>query len=305
MTTDNTPSKWQAWLLAARLRTLPLATACILLGAFMAAVDGVFRWGVTVLALVTAVLLQILSNLANDYGDSVHGADSTARRGPKRAVQSGLISARAMRTGMVITAIAAAVTGLALIWLAFGGQARSMLLTFVGLGAAAIAAAVLYTNGIKPYGYAGLGDLFVLVFFGWVGVMGTYFLQAQTFNWLVMLPATSCGLLAVGVLNINNIRDIESDRQAGKFSVPVRIGLDMARRYHWLLLGGAVGMAVVYVVLTYHAPWQFLFVLSLPLLWNNGRIVATAPPHTLNPMLKQLSLSTLVFIISFGVGQIL
>jgi 1,4-dihydroxy-2-naphthoate octaprenyltransferase len=305
MTTDNTPSKWQAWLLAARLRTLPLATACILLGSFMAAVDGAFRWGVAVLALVTAVLLQILSNLANDYGDSVHGADSAARQGPKRAVQSGLIPAHAMRTGMIITATAAAITGLALIWLAFGGQAFNMLLIFVGLGAAAIAAAVLYTNGIKPYGYAGLGDLFVLIFFGWVGVMGTYFLQARTFNWLVMLPATSCGLLAVGVLNINNIRDIESDRQAGKFSVPVRIGLDRARLYHWLLLGGAVGLAVVYVVLTYHSPWQFLFVVSLPLLWKNGRIVATAPPHTLNPMLKQLSLSTLVFIISFGVGQIL
>ena len=305
MTTNASPSVTKAWVLAARPRTLPLAIACIALGSFMAAVDGDFRWGVTLLAVVTAVFLQILSNLANDYGDSVHGADSSARLGPKRAVQSGLISANAMKTAMGLTALGAAVSGLALLWVAFGDQAWTMLLIFLGLGAAAIAAAVLYTNGIKPYGYAGLGDLFVFIFFGWVGVMGTYFLQAQAFNWLVLLPATSCGLLAVAVLNVNNIRDIESDRQAGKFSLPVRLGLQKARLYHWLLLVGAVVAAFVYTVVTYDAIWQFLFVVALPLLWLNGRTVANSPPHTLNPMLKQLSLSTLVFILAFGVGQIL
>lgn len=293
----------QAWIRAARPRTLPLAIACIALGGFMAAVDGVFRWPVTALAIVTAVFLQILSNLANDYGDSVHGADSAQRVGPQRAVQSGLISPQAMKGAMGVAALLAAVSGLALLWVAFGDNALGLLVVFLLLGAGAIAAAVLYTNGIRPYGYAGLGDLFVLIFFGWVGVMGTYFLQAQTFHWAVMLPATSCGLLAVGVLNVNNIRDIASDRQAGKLSLPVRLGLDRARLYHWALLGGAVMAALIYVLATYRSPWQFLFVVSLPLLWHNGRTVATAPTHTLNPMLKQLSLSTLVFIITFGVGQ--
>lgn len=295
----------KAWIGAMRPRTLPLAIACIGLGGFMAAADGRFSWPVTLLSVVTAVFLQILSNLANDYGDSVHGADSPSRIGPKRAVQSGLISARAMQTAMGITALLAAVSGLALVWVAFGDRAWTMLLIFLGLGAAAIAAAVLYTNGIKPYGYAGLGDLFVFIFFGWVGVMGTYFLQAQTLNWLVLLPATSVGLLAVAVLNVNNIRDIESDREAGKLSAPVRLGLARARIYHWLLLGGAVAAALLYVLLAYTSPWQWLFVLSLPLLWRNGRTVATAPPHTLNPMLKQLSLSTLLFVLTFGLGQIL
>lgn len=304
-TTQGSPSLFKAWVLAARPRTLPLAIACIMLGSFMAAVDGAFRGGVAGLALITAVFLQILSNLANDYGDSVHGADHVERLGPKRAVQSGLISPQAMKTAMGLTALAAAVSGLALLWLAFGDRAWTMLIVFVGIGVAAIAAAVLYTNGLKPYGYAGLGDLFVLIFFGWVGVMGTYFLQTQMLNWLVMLPATSCGLLAVAVLNVNNIRDIESDRQAGKFSLPVRLGLDRARLYHWLLLSGAVVAGAVYVLVTFSAIWQFLFVVSLPLLWKNGRTVATAPPHTLNPMLKQLSLSTLIFILTFGIGQLL
>lgn len=302
---QTTMTQRQAWISAARPRTLPLAIACIALGGFMAAVDGAFRWDVTLLAIVTAVFLQILSNLANDYGDSIHGADSAQRLGPRRAVQSGLISPQAMKTAMGVTALLAAISGLALLWAAFGGNALGLLLVFLLLGAAAIAAAVLYTNGIRPYGYAGLGDLFVLIFFGWVGVMGAYFLQAQTLNWAVMLPATSCGLLAVAVLNVNNIRDIESDRQAGKRSLPVRLGLDRARAYHWALLGGAALAALLYVLLTYHSPWQFLFIVSLPLLWKNGRAVATAPPHTLNPMLKQLSLSTLIFIFTFGVGQLL
>ncbi len=304
-TTQSMPTKTQAWISAMRPRTLPLAIACIVMGAFLAAADGSFRWSVTVLSVLTAVFLQILSNLANDYGDSIHGADHVERSGPKRAVQAGLISASTMKRAMILFALLSAVTGIGLLWVAFGVRALVWLLVFVALGGAAIWAAINYTAGSNPYGYAGLGDMFVLIFFGWVGVMGTYFLQAQTLNWLMLLPATSCGLLAVAVLNINNIRDIESDKKAGKNSIPVRIGPEKARNYHWVLLIGAFLLAVLYVVLNFHSLWQFLFVLVVPLLVRNGTAVSrTYEPMKINPLLKQMSLITLAFILAFGIGQI-
>ena len=303
---NNQPTKKQAWLSAMRPRTLPLAIASSILGGFLAAQMGVFSWPVTLLCVITAVFLQILSNLANDYGDSVHGADHIDRAGPKRAVQTGLITASEMKRAMGLFATFSAVSGLTLVIVALGLSALPYVLLFVLLGGAAIWAAISYTTGSNPYGYAGLGDIFVFIFFGWVGTMGTYFLQALSWNWLVLLPATSVGLLSVAVLNVNNIRDIDSDRQAGKHSIPVRIGPHKARIYHWVLLGGAVLAAFLYVGLTYVSAWQFLFVLSLPLLVKNGTAVwKTYDPLKLNPMLKQLSLSTLVFVFAFGIGQIL
>jgi 1,4-dihydroxy-2-naphthoate octaprenyltransferase len=300
------PTKRQAWLAAMRPRTLPLAVASSIMGGFLAQANGVFSWPVTLLCVLTAVFLQILSNLANDYGDSVHGADHIDRAGPKRAVQTGLITASDMKRAMGIFATLSAVSGLTLVIVALGLSALPYVLLFVLLGGAAIWAAISYTAGNNPYGYAGLGDIFVFIFFGWVGTMGTYFLQAFSWNWLVLLPATSVGLLSVAVLNVNNIRDIDSDRQAGKHSIPVRIGPQKARIYHWILLSGAVVCAFVYVGLTYTNPWQFLFVLSLPLLVRNGTAVwRTYDPLKLNPMLKQLSLSTLVFVFTFGIGQII
>lgn len=295
-----------AWVMAMRLRTLPLAIACIVLGAFLAAADGMMNGWVAVWCVITAVFLQILSNLANDYGDSVHGADKGGRQGPQRAVQSGQITPQAMKQAMGVFALLSVGSGIILLWMAFGVQALLPFLLFVALGGAAIGAAITYTAGSKPYGYAGLGDVAVLIFFGWVGVMGSYFLQTQQLNWLVMLPATSCGLLAVAVLNVNNIRDLESDRQAGKFSIPVRLGPQRARMYHWGLLGTAVFAALLYVLLTYQNPWQFLFLLSLPLLWRNGSTVAnTYQPPALNPVLKQTVLLTLLFVVLLGLGQVL
>lgn len=304
--TNSQPAQAGAWLAAMRPRTLPLAVASSIMGGFLAAADGFFSWPVTLLCVATAVFLQILSNLANDYGDSVHGADHVARAGPKRAVQTGLISAAAMKRAMAVFAGLSAIAGLTLVIVALGVAALPLVGLFVLLGGAAIWAAISYTVSSKPYGYVGLGDLFVFLFFGLVGTMGTYFLQAQVWNWLVFWPATAVGLLSVAVLNVNNIRDIDSDRQAGKLSIPVRLGPRRARQYHWALLGGAVAAALLYVVLTYQSPWQFLFGLSLPLLWRNGTAVGrTHDPLLLNPMLKQLSLSTLVFVFTFGLGQVL
>lgn len=306
MTTSTTLTKRQIWLAAMRLRTLPLALACIMLGAFLAAANDVFSWPVTILCFLTAVFLQILSNFANDYGDSLHGADHGQRLGPQRAVQSGAISAAEMKRAMVITGLLAAVSGLTLVIIAFGFSALPLVLLFLILGAAAIWAAVNYTAGKRPYGYAGLGDLFVLIFFGWVGVLGTYYLQAQAFPWELFLPASSAGLLAVAVLNVNNIRDINSDKVAGKISIPVRLGPERARIYHWCLLIMAFVLAGLYVVLTYQAPWQFLFVLAGPLLLKNAAAVTqTYDPLKLNPLLKQMVFSALIFDFLLGLGQIL
>ncbi|MEM7330990.1 MAG: 1,4-dihydroxy-2-naphthoate polyprenyltransferase [Chloroflexota bacterium] len=300
------PTQTQIWITASRPRTLPLAVSSIILGAFLAGGAGSFRWLITLLCGLTAVFLQVLSNLANDYGDSVHGADSTDRSGPSRAVQSGLVAPETMRRAMLLFAGLSLVTGLSLILLALSAQAILWLIVFVVLGAGAVWAAINYTAGSNPYGYAGLGDIFVLIFFGWVGVMGTYFLNTQQLNWLIMLPATACGLLAVAVLNINNIRDIESDKKAGKISIPVRIGGQRARQYHWTLLSVAMLCATLYVLITNTSPFQWLFLLTLPLIIRNGRSVATTfDPPDINPLLKQMSLTTLAFVILFGLGQIL
>ncbi len=289
-----------------RPRTLPLALASIIMGTGLAVAEGAFDWLVALLCILTAILLQILSNLANDYGDSFHGADHLERKGPKRAVQSGLVTAGDMRRAIVLTSLASMVSGVALLWFAFGRDAFSFTIIFILLGAAAIGAAITYTAGKMPYGYAGLGDIAVLIFFGWVGVLGSYFVQTNRFSWLLLLPATACGLLAVAVLNVNNIRDMESDRQAGKNSLPVRVGLPRARQYHWALLIFATLCAVVYCLLTQTSAWQFLFLLSIPLLVRNGLAISRAADlPSLNPWLKQMSLAALVFVILFAAGQVI
>jgi 1,4-dihydroxy-2-naphthoate octaprenyltransferase len=294
------------WISAFRPRTLPLALASILTGGFLAKATGHFNGSVVALAALTTILLQILSNLANDYGDSQNGADSVHREGPQRAVQSGAITPAKMKRAMWGFGAAALVSGIALLLVALGFAGVWVLLTFFVLGLSAIWAAVNYTAGSNPYGYAGLGDVSVFLFFGIVGVCGTYFLQAHTLPLAVLLPAAALGCFATAVLNVNNIRDIRSDKLAGKITVPVRLGPQHARRYHWLLLVLGVGAAVVYVALNYHSPWQWLFVLSLPLFIFNGRQVwARQDSLLIDPLLKQMALSTLVFTLLFGLGQVI
>lgn len=295
----------KVWVAAMRLRTLPLAVASIILGSAIAGAHGGFRWAVLILAILTAVSLQILSNFANDYGDAVHGADSKKRGGPQRAVQSGQVTRQQMRNAIAVMVVVSCLLGLTLLWVAFGSSTM-LLVVFILLGIAAIIGAITYTAGKRPYGYVGLGDISVLIFFGWVGVMGSYFLHTLHLNWLVMLPATSCGLLAVAVLNVNNIRDIESDKEAGKESIPVRMGRANAVRYHWTLFVVALLTAVFYVVLAYTSLWQFLFLLIIPLLAKNGTAVRRiTAPMELNPWLRQMSLTTLAFVLLFSIGQFL
>src|SRR5690606_32336326 len=232
-----------------------------------------FRWDIFLLCVLTTIFLQILSNLANDYGDSIHGADHVQRKGPLRAVQSGAISPARMRRAIILFVGLSLASGIALLFVAFGLQWRAILF-FLLLGLLSIGAALTYTVGRRPYGYLGLGDLSVLVFFGFVGVLGSFYLFTHAITPYEVLPAMSMGLLSVAVLNVNNIRDIESDKMAGKYSIPVRLGRSKAVVYHWLLLTAAVILVVLYTILKLQSPWQLLFLLALPLFLRNGIAVS-------------------------------
>lgn len=294
-------SRTQAWISAFRLRTLPLALSCIGMAAFLAASQGMFDALIFGLCCLTTIFLQILSNVANDYGDSVHGADHAGRTGPQRAVQSGAISLADMKKAVAVLVVLCLASGIALLVVAFGWDLRALLF-FFGLGVMSIVAAIAYTVGKKPYGYVGLGDIAVLIFFGIVGVMGSLYLFTRAVSVIDILPALSCGFFSMAVLNVNNIRDIESDKAAGKFSLPVRIGRPSAVNYHWFLLIGGISCAVVYMILNYKSPWQFLFLVTVVLFIRNGFAVSSKPPSSLDPYLKQLALSTLLFVITFGIG---
>lgn len=293
------------WIEAFRLRTLPLALACIGMGSFLAAFFSNFSTTVCVLSLTTTLFLQVLSNLANDYGDSVHGADSAEREGPGRAVQKGVISAASMKRAIIVCAVLSFISGILLLHFSVGIGSTNFYI-FLGIGLLAILAAIAYTNGKRPYGYLGWGDMFVFLFFGLVGVLGTYFLHAGSIESSVFLPAISCGFLATGVLNVNNIRDIKSDKMAGKQSIPVRIGAKNAKIYQCLLIGFAWLSIIVFVVVNYHSPWNLLVLLSLPLFINHCVVLwKSHDSRTIDPLLKQLALSTLFFVIAFGFGIVL
>ena len=290
---------------ATRPRTLPLALSSIGMGSFLAAWQHQFSWPVFLLASLTTIFLQILSNLANDYGDFVHGADSITREGPSRAVQSGAIPAKTMRRALYLLVALSLISGIALLAIALGAK-KDLFIIFLTLGIAAIIAAIAYTNGKKPYGYVGLGDVFVLIFFGIIGVLGTYYLHAQNLNYDMLLPALSCGFFSTGVLNVNNIRDINSDKEAGKKSIPVRFGKKKAGIYHAFLLLFGIVFSIIFMVFNYQGPWQFLFILSVPLfIFNIYKVNKYSTVQKLDPLLRQLAISTMLYVILFGIGLLL
>lgn len=292
------------WIKAFRLRTLPLALSCSVMGSFLAYAYGSFHWDILVLAMLTTLFLQILSNLANDFGDAIHGVDNENRLGPKRLTQSGLISRRKIKYVIILLASASFISGSLLIFMGLQ-DIRNIILFFL-LGLTAIFAAVKYTIGKNPYGYVGLGDLFVFIFFGIVGVVGTYYLHSKDFNFWLLLPASSIGLLSSGVLNLNNMRDIDNDSQMGKRTLVVRIGSKGAKVYHFILITLSMIFSVVYMLKYYHSLYQFLFLLTLPLfVINIITVIRNAEPKQLNAELKRLSLSTFAFAITFGLGLIL
>ena len=299
-------NKTQAWLHAFRLRTLPLALSSIIMASMLAAAVHSFSWSITILASLTTLLLQILSNLSNDYGDSESGIDNEERVGPARAVQSGLISADEMKQMMVVFASLALVSGLMLVYQGTKHLEMSYGLVFIMLGVAAITAAIKYTVGKNPYGYRGLGDFYVLVFFGIIGTLGTYFLQTSTLPFSIVFPAISVGLLSVGVLNVNNMRDIINDENSGKRTIVVMLGSRVAKIYHLLLISIALLSALLYVVSNYTSLLNFLFLLAfVPLAFHIRRVWANNEPALLDSEMKILALSTLLFSLLLGLGFIL
>jgi len=297
--------KIEAWFKAFRLRTLPLSFSSVILGSMLAADTGSFSLRILIGALVTTLFLQVLSNLANDYGDSVSGVDNEKRTGPARSVQSGEISAAHMRLAIGLCALLALVSGILLLYESSRKIGLSSTVAFFLLGVAAIVAAIKYTIGKNPYGYRGFGDLAVFIFFGIVGVSGTYYLHTSEISGMTMLPAVSVGLLATAVLNINNMRDIENDSTSGKRSLVVLIGLRRAKIYHTILISLALMGALAFTLLRFRSVYEFLFLISAPLLYQNVRIVwTTNQVSELDGELKKLALATLIFSITLGLGLI-
>ncbi|GAB3660810.1 1,4-dihydroxy-2-naphthoate polyprenyltransferase [Echinicola sediminis] len=293
-------NKRQAWLHAVRLRTLPLALASILMASFIAWSHGLFKWEVFALAALTTTLLQILSNLANDYGDSVHGADSDEREGPIRAVQSGIIQPKEMKNAMILLGILSFLSGIGLLYIAL--DSWLVFFTFIGLGLLAIFAAVNYTSGTNPYGYMGLGDISVFLFFGLLGVLGTYFLHTMSFSTALILPAVSLGFFSTAVLNINNIRDIESDQKAGKKSIPVRIGRKAAVKYNWaLILLGNLSLVLFSILENNYGGLLALAVTPL-MVHIASQVDKRTSSKELDPFLKKMAISTLLWVLAFGAG---
>jgi 1,4-dihydroxy-2-naphthoate polyprenyltransferase len=291
------------WLHAMRLRTLPLALSSTFLGSFLAIAERAFKWQVFVLAALTTLLLQILSNLANDYGDYTKGTDSSERIGPPRMVSTGAISPKEMKIAISVVVCLTLLSGLMLIYQGLGVTMGWEQLIFLLAGISAITAAIKYTVGKNPYGYQGWGDVFVFIFFGLVGVGGTYYLHTGTFKTAILLPSASIGLLSVGVLNLNNMRDYFSDKKAGKKTLVVILGTRKAKVYHVILITGAFLLTFIFSLYHFKSVYQLLFIISAPLFYQDiKRVIYSTRATDLNPELRRLAISTFLFTLSTGIG---
>lgn len=284
------------WIKAARLRTLFLSLSCIWAGVISVQAEQLVHTEIAISTFLTALFLQILSNFANDYGDSIHGADSDARKGPSRAVQSGIISKTQMKNAMLLFGLLSFISGLFLLYFAYPVIGLTATLVLLAIGISAIAAAIAYTNGKRPYGYAGLGDISVFIFFGLVAVCGSNYLHTAYVNSLSFWLGSAYGFLSVGVLNLNNMRDISSDLQAGKKSIPVRLGFKKAKMYHIVLLNLSLFCLMVAAQKLSLTAWvipAISFIIGLNLFMAQK----VNKEEDFDPLLKWLSLST--FLISF------
>jgi len=298
--------KINIWIKAFRLRTLPLAISSAVMGSFLAFAHDGFRWHVLLLASLTTLFLQILSNLANDYGDAMHGTDNENRLGPQRITQSGLVTRKQMRLMIAAFIILSLASGSLLIITGLKNIRCEASLIFFLLVFSAIFAAIKYTIGKNPYGYIGLGDVFVFLYFGIVGVAGTYYLHVNSFDPWVLLPASAIGLLSSGVLNLNNMRDIENDTRSGKRTLVVHIGSKAAKVYHLILISLSILFSLVYTLVKFNSGYQLLFILTCPLFALNAIVVMkNTDPRELNLELKNLAFSTFAFSLTFGIGLIL
>lgn len=298
-------SSLKSWIVSFRLRTLPLALSCTGMGSILAVQYRIFNWQIFALTSLTAIFLQILSNLANDYGDSVKGTDNADRVGPQRALQSGEISLKAMRNAIVICSLFALFSGIWLLSIATTGQNSWVFITFLLIGLGCIAAAIKYTVGKKPYGYAGLGDIAVFIFFGLVGVCGTFYLYAHGLPAAIFLPASALGLLSAGVLNVNNMRDMENDAASGKRTLVVRIGLAKAKRYHTIIIVLALLLLFVYSEARAVSVYQMLFMLAFLLFFIHLASILKKESKDMDGNLKQLAIFTFILVLCFTVNTLI
>lgn len=297
----------KVWLHAARLRTLPLAASGILCGAALAWYNQTFSWVLSALALLTALLLQVLSNFANDYGDAEKGTDNEHRVGPMRTIQSGALSLNQMKHGMVVVGLAALFSGTTLIAIATTTLPAGTWVFFLVLGLLSIAAAVMYTVGKRAYGYNGLGDIMVFLFFGIVSVLGTYYLNASTLTREAIFLSIGIGCLSTGVLNLNNMRDIDNDITSGKMTIAARLGYTNAKLYHmFLIVVGCVSVVGLAFPLGFSYWTYALLVIPVFKLLKDLKVITnTKDKALLDPFLKQLSLGTFFLSIVFVITLIL
>jgi 1,4-dihydroxy-2-naphthoate octaprenyltransferase len=294
--------KLNAWITAARLRTLPLSISGVVMGTFMAISTHNFSWQILTLALLTTLFLQVLSNFANDYGDSKNGKDTKERQGPSRMVQSGLISLPEMKNMIIVFCLLSFVSGVLLIKTANINFTSISFLVLLSLGVLAIAAALTYTIGKNPYGYSGWGDISVFLFFGLFSVVGSYFLYAGEVRVSIFLPAIAIGCFSVGVLNINNLRDCNDDKRTGKITMVVKLGIEKAKLYHISLIIIAIILSLVYLIINRFGVLSYVFIIVIiPLVKHISNIAKANTPDMFDKELKKLALTTLAHSIIFGI----
>lgn len=302
-------AKIKIWIHAARLRTLPLSLSGIIVGSAIAFHDGIFNWSTCLLALLTTLFFQVLSNFANDLGDTLKGADNEHRVGPTRAVQSGGISVREMKIGVTIMSVVSLISSLLLIAVSAHGKDWDFWLFYSVLAFLCIIAAILYTVGKKAYGYHGMGDIFVFLFFGFVSVIGVYHLYPDsisfsTFNWSLIFPAITIGGFSTAVLNLNNMRDRINDEKVGKRTLVVKLGLPTAKMYHATLVILSMMSFTFYVAIT-QADNAFQLTLLLPFVlffFELRKIISVQVEKDFDPFLKTTALTTFMLSILFTVN---
>ena len=292
----NNISKFSSWVSAARLRTLPLSMSGVFIGSFASCSTLDFNLFIFILALATTISYQILSNFANDYGDGVKGTDKN-RIGPKRALQSGIISPQEMKKGIIISSFISLVLTVLLVYVSFSKDFFSFVV-FIGLGVLAIIAAIKYTVGENAYGYSGYGDVFVFVFFGLVSVLGSNYLFTSSLNFSLLYPACTVGLLGAGVLNLNNMRDLENDHLMGKKTLAVSLGTHFSRLYHYLLIAISIVLMSVFLFKLNSSSPLLMGLFAFIILWlivHLLQISNIVDPKKFDKLLKPLVFATVFY----------
>jgi len=297
--------KTKSFVGAMRLRTLPLSLSGIIVGSGVAYHNGFWNTTIFVLALTTTILFQILSNFANDLGDSVKGTDNSNRVGPTRSVQSGVISKSEMKSAVIITAILSLISAATLIYVGAKDMPIEIIWFYVGLAILCIIAAITYTVGKKAYGYHGMGDIMVFIFFGLVSVLGVYSLFAKSFLIENVSLAIFIGLLSTTVLNLNNMRDYKNDAASGKNTIVVKMGPNNAKFYHALLIFISL-VSLALFLNSFKIPQLFLCMSpAILLLFHLRKVMRTTQPKDFDPELKKVALTTFAISLFIFVGLIL